>query len=75
MAAKVITVLALMLLPTTFIGMTLPFASAASIDTMASLGKKVGTVFSINTLGTIVGSVCAGFTYSAQRLTWLPWFV
>jgi MFS family permease len=50
----------LMLLPTTFLGMTLPLASRIVTQTMSQMGRKVGLVFSFNTLGNVVGAVLAG---------------
>ncbi len=50
----------LMLLPTTFLGMTLPLASRIVTQTITQLGRKVGLVFSLNTLGNVLGAVLAG---------------
>ncbi len=52
---------ALMVLPTVLIGMTLPLASAVVSSRLAVLGKSVGNVFSVNTLGNVVGTVVSGF--------------
>lgn len=52
---------ALMVLPTVLIGMTLPLASTVVSSRMAVLGRSVGNVFSINTLGNVVGTVVSGF--------------
>ncbi|MBD3241613.1 MAG: hypothetical protein GF331_13570, partial [Chitinivibrionales bacterium] len=51
----------LMLLPTVLIGMTLPLASAVVSSRLEVLGRSVGGVFSVNTLGNVVGSVGSGF--------------
>jgi len=51
---------ALMLLPTTFLGMTLPLASRVATHSVAQVGEKVGRVFSMNTLGNVLGAVMAG---------------
>jgi spermidine synthase len=50
----------LMLLPTTFLGMTLPLASRIVTQTITQMGRKVGSVFSLNTLGNVLGAVLAG---------------
>jgi spermidine synthase len=50
----------LMLLPTTFLGMTLPLASRIVTQTITQMGRKVGLVFSLNTLGNVLGAVLAG---------------
>ncbi len=57
---KVFTAFALMILPTFFIGMTLPLASRVAVDRLAVLGRKVGGVFSVNTLGTVAGAALTG---------------
>jgi len=57
---KVGLCLALMLIPTTFIGMTLPLASRVATRRVGVLGKSVGSVFSINTLGTLLGAAIGG---------------
>lgn len=50
----------LMLLPTTFIGMTLPLASRIVTQSAAEVGKGVGSIFSVNTVGNVLGAVVAG---------------
>ncbi|MFT7621462.1 MAG: spermidine synthase [Myxococcota bacterium] len=57
---KVFTAFALMILPTFFIGMTLPLASRVAVDRLAVLGRKVGSIFSVNTLGTVIGASLTG---------------
>jgi predicted membrane-bound spermidine synthase/tetratricopeptide (TPR) repeat protein len=51
---------ALMLLPTTFVGMMLPLASRVATQSAKEVGKKVGRVFSVNTAGNVLGAVAAG---------------
>ncbi|MBI3327060.1 MAG: fused MFS/spermidine synthase [Nitrospinae bacterium] len=51
---------ALMLLPTTFLGMTLPLASRVVTQSVTQVGAKVGRVFSMNTLGNVLGAVLTG---------------
>jgi spermidine synthase len=50
----------IMIVPTIFLGMSLPLASRIATRSVLVLGKSVGTVFSINTLGTVIGSLGAG---------------
>lgn len=50
----------IMVVPTVFLGMTLPVASRIAARSISVLGKSVGNVFSINTLGTVIGSLAAG---------------
>jgi spermidine synthase len=49
-----------MVVPTIFLGMTLPVASRIATRSLSVLGKSIGNVFSINTLGTVLGSLLAG---------------
>lgn len=50
----------IMIVPTIFLGMSLPLASRIATRSVAVLGKSVGSVFSVNTLGTVIGSLAAG---------------
>lgn len=50
----------LMIIPTVFLGMSLPIATRIAARGVNVLGKTVGNVFSINTLGTVLGSLLAG---------------
>ena len=52
--------LALMILPTTLIGMTLPLATCVAVKRLNTLGKDVGALFAINTLGTLIGASLTG---------------
>jgi spermidine synthase len=47
----------LLLLPTTFIGMTLPLASRIVTQRPEEVGKKVGSTFSLNTVGNVLGAI------------------
>ncbi|PKQ15119.1 MAG: hypothetical protein CVT67_11035 [Actinobacteria bacterium HGW-Actinobacteria-7] len=51
----------IMLVPTTFMGATFPVVTKLSTQSLAELGADVGDVYSINTLGSIAGSLAAGF--------------
>ncbi|MBI5464450.1 MAG: fused MFS/spermidine synthase, partial [Ignavibacteriales bacterium] len=51
----------LMIVPTIFLGMSLPIAARITTRTYMTLGRSVGNVFSVNTVGTVVGSLAAGF--------------
>jgi spermidine synthase len=50
-----------MLIPTTLIGAALPLASRVCVDSLAVLGRRVGGVFSANTVGTVIGATLTGF--------------
>jgi spermidine synthase len=60
LTAQVGLILALTLVPTTLIGMALPLAPRVATRRIGSLGTSVGSVFSINTIGTLVGAVVGG---------------
>ena len=51
----------IMLVPTTFMGATFPVVSKVNTAALDELGTDVGNVYSINTLGSIAGSLLAGF--------------
>ena len=56
-----------MLIPTVCLGVTLPLASRVATAELARTGRSVGGVFSVNTLGTVLGAAITGL--------WLmPWF-
>ncbi|MCC6744988.1 MAG: fused MFS/spermidine synthase [Acidobacteria bacterium] len=50
-----------MLVPTTLLGAVFPLAVRAASGSLASVGRTVGALYSINTLGAIVGAFAAGF--------------
>lgn len=51
---------ALMLVPTFFSGLCLPIASRLAVSGMRGLGRSIGGVFALNTLGTILGAAATG---------------
>ncbi len=51
---------AVMIIPTTFLGMTLPLVSRISTAELARTGGSVGRVFSFNTIGAVLGVVLTG---------------
>jgi len=50
----------IMIVPTIFLGMSLPLASRIATRSFPVLGTAVGNVFSFNTIGTVVGALAAG---------------
>jgi spermidine synthase len=50
-----------MIVPTTLIGAAFPCAVQIYARSSARLGRDVGQTYSVNTLGTIIGVLCAGF--------------
>ncbi|MGE4181516.1 MAG: fused MFS/spermidine synthase [Limisphaerales bacterium] len=57
---------AVMFVPALCLGMTLPLASRVATSELARTGRSVGVVFSVNTLGTVLGAALSG-------LLLLPW--
>ncbi len=55
-----------MSLPAVLIGMTLPLASRVGVRGLKILGTGVGSIFSVNTLGNVIGAVLGGFVL-------IPW--
>jgi len=51
---------AVMFVPTTCLGMTLPLVSRIATAELARTGRSVGAVFSVNTLGTVLGAAVTG---------------
>lgn len=51
----------IMLAPTTLMGATFPVVSKINTVTIKEVGTEVGNVYSVNTLGSIAGSLAAGF--------------
>ena len=50
-----------MIVPTILQGVTLPAATRALMSDVSKTGRIVGLVFAVNTLGTLAGSIFAGF--------------
>ncbi len=53
--------LAIMLVPTTLIGVVFPVVNTIYTNNIRVLGRKVGSAYCVNTIGAIFGSVFAGF--------------
>ncbi|WP_420965837.1 fused MFS/spermidine synthase [Bradyrhizobium sp. B120] len=50
-----------LLLPTTLIGISFPLASELTVMQMSALGRRIGTLYALNTTGGVLGSLSAGF--------------
>jgi spermidine synthase len=50
-----------MLVPATFMGMVLPLGMCLLVDDLARSGRRVGAVYFWNTVGSVAGSLAAGF--------------
>jgi len=61
---------AVLLIPTTLMGMTLPLLSRAAIERDGEVGRGAGGLYGVNTLGAVAGAIAAGFALiSALGLT------
>lgn len=58
--AQALVCFAVMFLPATLLGMTLPLASRIAASELASTGGTVGRVFAVNTAGTVLGAAVTG---------------
>lgn len=52
---------ALLVLPTAFMGATLPLLARFATDRLASAGDRVGTLYAVNTAGAVFGTWLCGF--------------
>lgn len=60
LATQCYYVFLLLIVPTIFMGMSLPLAAKLLASNIKKSGEEVGAVFGINTIGTVVGSLVAG---------------
>ncbi len=51
----------ILLIPTACMGATLPLLSRFVTNSLSVVGSRVGTLYSINTLGAVVGAISGGF--------------
>src|SRR5262249_45112134 len=58
---QVAIALALLLVPTTMMGATLPTLCAFGAKCHGSFGRCVGTLYALNTLGAVLGTAASGF--------------
>lgn len=64
---RLVVAIAVLLLPTTLMGMTLPVLARAVTDSLGEVGRQVGLLYGLNLLGAMVGAALAGFW-------WIPAF-
>ena len=50
-----------LLVPSTLMGATLPILARASVRSMATVGRSVGGLYSVNTFGAVAGALLTGF--------------
>jgi spermidine synthase len=56
-----VTCIFAILLPTTLIGISFPLASELTALRMSALGRRIGALYALNTIGGVLGSLAAGF--------------
>jgi len=56
-----ITAFSIMFIPSVFMGMVVPLISRLYTRRLAAVGKSVGNVYAVNTVGAVLGSLAAGF--------------
>jgi predicted membrane-bound spermidine synthase len=66
---------AILLVPTALMGATLPVLSRQVVERLGHIGRRLGTLYGINTLGAAAGVVLTGFifitTLGIRGTTWL----
>jgi spermidine synthase len=64
-----------MLLPTILMGATFPLVTRSITESLEEMGRKVGDAYSINTVGSVVGSLAVGFflipALGVKGATWI----
>jgi len=58
---RFVTTLSIVLVPTILIGTTVPLATKIYTRSVEAVGASLGRVYSVNTVGGVLGSVAAGF--------------
>src|SRR5436853_2415538 len=61
--ARFVISFVLLLIPTTFMGATLPILSQYLVRSKAFIGKTVGALYAINTFGAVLGAAITGFMF------------
>ncbi|GAB6906318.1 hypothetical protein JCM12296A_21530 [Desulfosarcina cetonica] len=56
-----IVIFCVLLAPTLFLGAAFPLVNRIAISSIATLGRRLGTAYALNTLGALSGSFAAGF--------------
>lgn len=65
-SARFLAVCAILLLPTTLMGATLPFMVKASVHLLPTLGENLSLLYALNTAGAAAGTLAAGFLLIGQ---------
>ena len=65
-AARFVAAVAVLIVPTTLMGATLPIVMRSALAGDSSLAGRIGWLYAINTAGAIVGAITAGFVFVAD---------
>lgn len=60
-ALKAAVLFAFIIPPTICLGATFPLVGKIYTRSLASIGKSIGSIYAVNTIGAVLGSFCAGF--------------
>jgi len=60
---KFIVSFGLLLIPTFFMGGTLPILSKYAVSSFSHVGRRTGTLYAVNTLGAVIGSLLTGYLF------------
>jgi spermidine synthase len=60
-ALRLLMAAVILLVPTACMGATLPLLARFITTNLSVVGKRVGTLYSFNTLGAVFGAICGGF--------------
>jgi len=66
MFVQVLICFVLMLVPTVLLGVTLPAASRIATEQVGRVGSRVGSVYALNTVGTLLGAAAGGLLLLPQ---------
>ena len=65
----------LVLIPTSFMGATLPLLARHAVRRESEIGKRIGSLYAINTVGAVIGTVVAAFillpSIGLQATVWI----
>jgi spermidine synthase len=64
--ARFAAAFAVLIVPTTLMGATLPIVMRSALASDSSLAGRIGWLYAINTAGAIVGAITAGFVFVAD---------
>ncbi len=63
---RFVVIFAIILIPTTLMGATLPILGRLVIDGLGQVGRRLGGLYAINTVGAVAGCLLAGFYLIAE---------